>query len=92
VDLELRRKLAELDERYAMQATLAPVVVIRTQTPVTAVALSVFRKQAHAVRTVYWNPLVKHFDPIACTRCGEGTFAAAFTEEEVQALCPACAK
>jgi len=90
VDLELRRKLSELDERYAMQAALLPVVVIRTQLPVLAVDLSVFRKQAHAVRTVYWNPLLKQFEPIACSRCGEGTFTVAFSNEDVEPLCATC--
>ena len=31
VELELRRKLAELDERYAIEATLRPLVLIRTE-------------------------------------------------------------
>jgi hypothetical protein len=90
VDLELRRKLAELDERYAMQATLAPVVVLRTQVTVVAVELSVFRKQAHAMRRAFWNPLLKQLEPIACSRCGEGTFAVAFTNDDVQPLCTSC--
>jgi hypothetical protein len=90
VDLELRRKLAELDERYAMQATLAPVVVLRTQVTVMAVELSVFRKQAHAMRRAFWNPLLKQLEPIACSRCGEGTLAVAFTNDDVQPLCTSC--
>jgi hypothetical protein len=90
VDLELRRKLAELDARYAMQATLAPAIVLRTQMSVVAAELSVFRKQAHAMRTAYWNPLLKQLEPIACSRCGEGTFAVAFTNDEVQPLCTNC--
>ena len=47
VDLELRRKLGELDERYAMEQTLRPVVLVRMEVPVLAVDLSVFRKQWH---------------------------------------------
>ena len=90
VNLELRRKLAELDERYAMEAALRPVVLIRTEAPVLAVDLSVFRKQAHKKHTVYWNPLLKQFDPLACSRCGEGAFSVAFTNKTVEPLCPQC--
>ena len=90
VGLELRRKLAELDDRYAIEASLLPIVLVRTQTPVLAVDLSVFRKQAHALHTVYWNPLKKQFDPIRCGRCGGGAFSVAFTNQEVEPRCPSC--
>jgi hypothetical protein len=90
VSLELRRKLAELDERYAMQASLLPVVLVRTEVPALAVELTVFRKQARRLHTVYWNPLCKHFDPLACSRCGAGTYSPVFTNDEVAPLCPAC--
>lgn len=90
VHLELRRKLAELDERYAMEARLAPVVLIRTEVPVLAVDLSVFRKRSQQGHTVYWNPLLKRFEPMACSRCGDGAFALAFTNDQVQPLCPRC--
>ena len=90
VNLELRRKLAELDERYAMEATLRPVILVRTEVPVLAVDLSVFRKQAHRKHTVYWNPLLKQFEPLRCSGCGDAAFAVAFTNETVEPLCSKC--
>ena len=90
VSLELRRKLAELDERYAIAAALRPVVLIRTEVPVLAVDLSVYRKQAHRKHTVYWNPLIKQFEPLCCSRCGQGAFAAAFSNETVEPICQKC--
>jgi len=90
VDLELRRKLGELDERYAMEATLRPVVLVRMEVPVLAVDLSVFRKQAHKIHTVYWNPLLKQFEPLCCSGCGDVAFTVAFTNETVEPLCPKC--
>lgn len=90
VQLELRRKLAELDERYAAQLTLAPLVLVSTKLPALAVDLAVFRKQARRVHTVFWNSLTKQFEPLGCSRCGSGTFAAAFTNDTVEPLCQAC--
>ena len=90
VNLELRRKLAELDERYAIAAALRPVILVRTEVPALAVDLSVFRKQAHKMHTVYWSPLLKQFEPLRCSGCGEGTFTVAFTNEEVKPLCQKC--
>ena len=72
VDSELRRKLAELDERYAMEATLEPLVLVRTEIPVMAVDLLVQRKRARRKHVVYWNPLLKQIEPLCCSRCGGG--------------------
>ncbi len=86
VTLELRRKLAELDDRYRMEARLLPVVLVRVEVPVVAVDLSVFRKQAVRVHTLYWNPLLKQFEPLPCGCCG-GASAVAFTNDDVEPLC-----
>jgi hypothetical protein len=91
VDLELRRKLSELEERYAVDAALEPLVLIRTEIPALAVDLLVHRKSAREERTVYWNPLLKQIEPICCSGCGRGTFSVAFTNQDVQPLCPKCA-
>jgi len=91
VQLELRRKLGELDERYRMEAVLKPLVLVRTELPALAVDLSVQRKRARRAYTVYWNPLTKHMEPLRCSRCGRATFSAAFTDDEVELLCAGCA-
>jgi len=90
VELELRRKLSELDERYAMTASVRPVLLIRTETPALAVDLSVVRKQAHRIHTIYWNPLLKQFEPLRCARCGLPVFSVAFANESVEPLCAKC--
>jgi hypothetical protein len=92
VDLELRRKLAELDERYAMEATLEPLVLVRTEIPVMVADLMVQRKRARRKHIVYWNPLLKQIEPLCCSRCGGGAFSVAFTDEEVEPLCIACTR
>jgi len=92
VDLELRRKLAELEERYAMEAVLEPLVLVRTELPVLAIDLLVQRRRARRTHAVYWNPLLKQLEPMRCSRCGNGAFALAFTDEEVAPLCAACSR
>jgi len=92
VKLELRRKLGELDERYAVDAALEPIVVVRTELPALAVELTVQRKRARKEHSVYWNALLKQIEPIRCSRCGRGTFSVAFTNEDVEPLCRGCAK
>jgi hypothetical protein len=92
VQLELRRKLGELDDRYSMEVTLRPVVLMRTEVPILAIDLQVFRKRSRRKHTVVWNPLLKRLEPFCCSQCGSGAYSVAFTNEDVEPLCPACAK
>jgi hypothetical protein len=92
VNLELRRKLDELEQRYAMQAVLEPLVLVRTELPVLAIDLAVQRKRARRTHSVYWNPLLKQLEPMGCSRCGNGAFGLAFTDEEVEPLCASCSR
>lgn len=90
VDLELRRKLSELDERYAMEAVVRPTILIRTTVPTLAVELTVQRKQALRRHVIFWNPLTKSFEPLACSTCHTSTFNIWFTNDTVQPRCRRC--
>jgi hypothetical protein len=92
VDLELRRKLAELNENYALRAELRPVVVARVRLPALVVPVVIQRKQAIRDYRLYWNALLKKFEPLSCSRCRCSTFSATFTNETVALLCAPCAR
>lgn len=92
VRLELDRKLAELDERYAARWSLTPLALVRLDCPVLAVHCDVTRRQARRTHTVYWNAVSKELEPLACRRCGAGVFAVAFSDDDVHAHCAACAE
>jgi hypothetical protein len=91
VDLELRRKLGELDERYAFQAVLRPVTLVRVRLPALIVPVTIQRKQAFREYQVYWNSLEKKLEPLCCSRCLSATWSGTFTNETVDLLCAACA-
>jgi hypothetical protein len=90
VQLELRRKLVELDERYACRVDLTPLALVRLDCPALAVQCHVQRRLAGRMHTLFWNPVRKELEPIACSRCGASTFAVAFSDNDVAALCAAC--
>lgn len=92
VGLELRRKLAELNEHYALRAGLRTVSVARVRLPILVVPAVIQRKQALRDYRLYWNALAKAFEPLSCSRCRRGTFSAVFTNDTVALLCPACAR
>ena len=91
VELELRRKLAELDERYRLRATLTPQALVRLEMPALAVRCEVQRKQARRVHTLYWNALAKDLEPIVCTTCARPIFSVHFTDQDVHPVCDTCA-
>jgi hypothetical protein len=90
VRLELRRKLDELDERYACRVDLVPLALIRIDCPALAVQCHVLRRSAARTHTLYWNPLSKALEPMCCSRCGNSTFSIAFSDDKVAPLCAAC--
>ncbi len=90
VELELRRKTAELDERYAIKTVITPHILVRLDMPVLAVKCEVFRRRAGGFHTIYWNPLTKALEPMRCSSCGESIFSIFFSENDVKPLCAAC--
>ncbi len=90
VDLELRRKLGELAERYVMRAELHPLVLFRVAIPVVKVPITVQRKQATRQVTAYWNSILKKFEPFACGICSAPIYNVYFTNETVEPRCLAC--
>ncbi len=90
VQLELRRKLSELHERYTMRARVRPIALIRTTIPALAVGIAVQRKTAVRTHTIYWNSLLKQFEPLACSVCGTSAYSFAFSDDEVAPICAAC--
>ncbi len=75
-----------------MEAVLEPLVLVRTELPVLAIDLLVQRKRARRTHVVYWNPLLKQLEPMGCSRCRNGAFSLAFTDEEVAPVCAACSR
>jgi hypothetical protein len=90
VQLELRRKLGELHERYTMRARIRPISLVRMTVPALAVNIAVQRKAATRTHTIYWNSLLKQFEPLACTLCRSSVYSLAFSDNDVLPLCAPC--
>ncbi len=90
VQLELRRKLAELEERYTCHIDLKPLALVRINCPALAVQCHVLRRSAARIHTIYWNALNKDLEPLCCCRCGASTFSVAFSDDQVAAFCASC--
>ena len=89
VQLELRRKLLELDERFALRLSLEPIALITLDMPVLEVELEVSRRPVIGSLRVYWNPLRKELEPLACSGCGTNIASIRF-DQNLQPMCAAC--
>jgi hypothetical protein len=90
VGLELERKLLELTERYQIEASLEPIVLACVGMNALAIEILVQRKRAERRLHLYWNPLTKQLESLACTHCGRGTYSVAFADEDASPLCVEC--
>ena len=90
VELEMKRKILELDERFMLDACIKPIALVHCQIPTVAIEVDIQRKSSTRMYRVYWNPLRKSVEPLACSRCGEASFNFWFTNETVDALCNTC--
>jgi hypothetical protein len=90
VDLELKRKLLEIDERYAFQLTVSPTAVAEVQLSTVAVDLDVQRKSAVRPYRIYLNPTSRKFERILCDRCHTPHYRLWFTNEDVESRCEGC--
>jgi hypothetical protein len=90
VELELRRKSAELDERYACRLELTPLALMRVECPSLAVQCQVQRRSASRMIEVIWNALNKELEPLACGRCGISSFTMGFSDDKLSPGCASC--
>ena len=90
VQLEMKRKLLELEDRYAILASITPVALLIADLPAMMVRCEVTRKRATATHQLYWNAVAKSLEPMVCSRCGCDCITVYFTDDTVAPLCATC--
>ncbi|MGL5035866.1 MAG: hypothetical protein ACRC6M_18930 [Microcystaceae cyanobacterium] len=85
---ELTRKLADLEQRYAMQieANLYSAMVIYL--PTVHVQCELTRKKAKRMITAIWNPFTKIIEPLRCELSGETIYDFYLDEKEAKIIAP----
>lgn len=86
---ERDRKLADLDGRHSIQVRVLPVAVARLTMSVMSIPVTLWRGKAQVRTTLYWNPLLKEIEPLACGRC-RGTMCSALVGGGGELLCKGC--
>lgn len=90
IELELQRKLAELDERYEFSAVLRPIALAEIHIPTVCIDIEIQRKAAKRIFRVYWNSILKKMEPMVCSGCHQPNWNFWFTNDTVAPFCGAC--
>ncbi len=80
---------AELARDHTVHVTAEPIELRRLRLPVLVCTVRLTRRQASSTLPVVWNPLIKDFEPVPCTRCGRDGFTLG-AAESAEVRCPHC--
>jgi len=85
---ELARKLADLEQRYAIQidANLYSAMVIYL--PTLHIQCELVRKKAKRIITTIWNPFTKNLEPLRCELSGETIYDFYLEDKEAKIIAP----
>ncbi|MCH7702336.1 MAG: hypothetical protein IID37_11685 [Planctomycetes bacterium] len=80
---------ANLARDHTVHVTAEPIELQRLRLPVLVCTVRLTRRQASSTLPIVWNPLIKDFEPVPCTRCGRDGFTLG-AAESAEVRCPHC--
>jgi len=90
VELELTRKLAEIEERARLRASLRPVALLRLLLPGWRLTVRVQRRTEVRTLALGWNHRSGGLDPVRCALCREPGRSFFARDADVALICPSC--
>jgi|GEM_PF-2274673 len=90
IKIELRKKLIDQRERYAVKTAVRWLNAMRVYLEVIVVVYEVQRKRKTRELLLVWNPLKKGFEDLACEHCGVDLRSFWMCDEVQHILCPQC--
>ncbi|MFM8293967.1 MAG: hypothetical protein ACKN9E_05395 [Microcystaceae cyanobacterium] len=85
---ELERKLADLEQRYAIHITANLYSALVIYLPTVHVQCELTRKKAKRTITAIWNPFTKIVEPLRCELSGETIYDFYLDEKEAKMIAP----
>jgi len=89
---ELLLKVHELQDKYAVRVQVATISVLWVLLPVLHATMAYQRRQAVREVPVFWNPLLKEWEAVACEGCRENTFAVSLCDDKQHLSCAVCSQ
>jgi hypothetical protein len=90
IALELKLKRADLQAKHSVHVKLELIAACRVEIPVLAASLRLERRKGTREIRVFWNPLTKAVEPLACEGCLGDAGALSVCDDRLHLLCGAC--
>ncbi len=68
---ERQSKLADVEAKYKLRVELALVNLLVVEQPKVVRVVQIENRTTTVTRTVVWDPLLHHIEPLACDACGQ---------------------
>lgn len=90
VQLELKRKIFDLQKRYDLKIHAEMINAMRILVPVVSLSYEIQRKQKKRNFTFVWNPLIKDLESPLCESCAKEAGRFSLCDEHLHLVCPHC--
>ncbi len=87
---ELKRKLEDLRVKYSISVKVALVNACRIDLPVILAPYLLERRDKQREVTIFWNPVLKAVEPVACEGCLHPTTSIFLCDERLHLVCASC--
>ena len=89
-DVELERKIRDLQAKYDLTVRVEVVGVLRLFVPVMLLRLTVMRRKWVVPLELAWNPLLRELERITCMGCVRPSKTIFICDEQRHLVCPDC--
>ncbi len=89
-EIELERKIRDLQTKYNLTVRIEAVAVLRLFVPVMLVSLIAMRRKWIVPIQLAWNPLLRELERIACVGCFRPSRKIFICDDQRHTICPDC--
>jgi hypothetical protein len=89
-EIELERKVRDLQAKYDLTVRVEAVALLRLFVPVVLLRLKVMRRKWMVPIELVWNPLVRELERATCVGCFRPSRRIFICDDQRHAVCPEC--
>jgi hypothetical protein len=89
-EIELERKIRDLQTKYDLTVRIEAVAVLRLFLPVMLVSLTAMRRKWMVPIELAWNPLLRELERVACVGCFRPSRKIFICDDQHHTVCPEC--
>ncbi|MBI3952076.1 MAG: hypothetical protein HY314_16640 [Acidobacteria bacterium] len=91
-EIELERKVSDLQAKYDLKVQVEAVALLRLLLPVMLLRLNVMRRKWIVPIELAWNPLLRQLERVTCLGCFRPSKSIFICDDQRHSICPECFK